>query len=139
MPAFAPTDRTRVAAELLAELAFGETSETYRRLVLEEQVVEFLDANVDEHRDPGLLDITTRVKDPAKVDYVLGVIDATIAGVRAAPPDARAPRGSAAAPEIRLRHGAADAGRASRSGSRASSRSRAISTACASSMRRTRP
>ena len=53
VPAFAPTDRTRVAAELLAELAFGETSETYRRLVLDEQVVEFLDANVDEHRDPG--------------------------------------------------------------------------------------
>jgi zinc protease len=87
VPAFAPTDRTRVAVELLAELAFGETSETYRRLVLEEQVVEFLDTNVDEHRDPGLLDITTRVKDPAKVDYVLGVIDAAIAGVRAAPPD----------------------------------------------------
>ena len=87
VPAFAPADRTRVAVELLAELAFGETSETYRRLVLEEQVVEFLDTNVDEHRDPGLLDITTRVKDPAKVDYVLGVIDAAIASVRAAPPD----------------------------------------------------
>jgi zinc protease len=30
----------------------------------------------------------TRVKDPTKVDYVLGVIDATIAGARTAPPDA---------------------------------------------------
>jgi len=88
MPAFAPNDRTRVAAELLADLAFGETSETYRRLVLDEQVVEFLDATVEDHRDPGLFDITTRVKDPAKVDYVLGVIDEAIAGVRAAPPDA---------------------------------------------------
>jgi zinc protease len=87
MPAFAPTDRTRVAAELLAELAFGETSEIYRRLVLDEQVVEFLDASVDDHRDPGTLDIMTRVKDPAKVDYVLGAIDATIAGMRATPPD----------------------------------------------------
>jgi zinc protease len=88
VPAFAPSDRTRVAAELLAELAFGETSETYRRLVLDEQVVEFLDAGADSNRDPGLLEIMTRVKDPAKVDYVLEVIDATIAGVRAAPPDA---------------------------------------------------
>jgi zinc protease len=87
LPAFAPGDRTRVAADLLAELAFGETSEAYRRLVLDEQVVELLDANVDDHRDPGLLDITTRVKDPAKVDYVLGTIDETIASVRKAPPD----------------------------------------------------
>jgi zinc protease len=88
IPAFAPGDRTRVAAELLAELTFGETSEIYRRLVLDEQVVEFLDANIDDHRDPGLLDITTRVKDPAKVDYVLGAIDAAIAAARAAGPDA---------------------------------------------------
>ncbi len=40
------------------------------------------------HRDPYLLDIHTRVKDPAKIDYVLGVIDATVAEYRAAPPDA---------------------------------------------------
>lgn len=86
IPAFDPGDRTRVAADLLAELAFGETSEIYQRLVLEEQVVEFLDAGADGSRDPGLLDITTRVKDPAKVDYVLAQIDATVAEYRDAPP-----------------------------------------------------
>src|SRR5690606_38491364 len=42
--AFDPANRLRVAADLLAELAFGETSEAYRRLVLDEQVVEFLAA-----------------------------------------------------------------------------------------------
>jgi zinc protease len=88
LPAFAPADRTRVAAELLADLAFGETSETYRRLVLDEQVVEFVDANADESRDPKLFEIAARVKDPAKVDYVRGVLDATIAAVRESPPDA---------------------------------------------------
>ncbi len=56
LPAFAPADRTRVAAELLADLSFGETSETYRRLVLEEQVVEHIDAYAPDHRDPNLLD-----------------------------------------------------------------------------------
>jgi zinc protease len=86
VPAFDPADRTRVAADLLAELAFGETSEAYRRLVLDEQVVEFLDAGADASRDPGLLDITTRVKDPAKVSYVLDAIDATVAEYRDAPP-----------------------------------------------------
>jgi zinc protease len=88
LPAFAPADRTRVAADLLTDLSFGETSETYRRLVLEEQVVEHIDAYAPDHRDPNLLTISARVKDPAKVDYVLGVIDATVAAARAAPPDA---------------------------------------------------
>jgi len=88
MPAFAPSDRTRVAAELLAELAFGETSEIYRRLVLDEQVVEYVDAGADDSRDPKLFEIEARVKDPAKIDYVLGVLDATISAARDSPPDA---------------------------------------------------
>jgi zinc protease len=88
LPAFAPADRTRVAAELLAELSFGETSDVYRRLVLEEQVVEHIDADAPDHRDPYLLTISARVKDPSKIDYVLGAIDATVAAALAAPPDA---------------------------------------------------
>jgi zinc protease len=87
LPAFAPADRTRVAADLLTDLSFGETSEAYRRLVLEEQVVEQIDAYAPDHRDPNLLTISARVKDPAKVDYVLGVIDETVAAALAAPPD----------------------------------------------------
>jgi zinc protease len=101
LPAFDPTDRTRVAADLLADLAFGETSEAYRRLVLEEQVVEYLDADAAQSRDPFLLTISTRVKDTAKVDYVLDAIDGAIAQYRdAAPPAARV-----AALQRRLRYG----------------------------------
>jgi zinc protease len=88
LPVYDAADRTRVAADLFADLAFGETSEAYRRLVLDEQVVEDLDAGASYNRDPGLLEISARVKDPAKIDYVLGVIDATIAQFRAEPPDA---------------------------------------------------
>jgi zinc protease len=88
LPRYDAVDPTRVAADLFADLAFGETSEAYRRLVLDEQVVEDLDAGASYNRDPGLLEIYARVKDPAKVDYVLGVIDETIATFRAAPPDA---------------------------------------------------
>jgi zinc protease len=88
LPVYDAADRTRVAADLFADLAFGETSEAYRRLVLDEQVVEDLDAGAAYNRDPGLLEIYARVKDPAKVDYVLGVIDETIASFRAEPPDA---------------------------------------------------
>jgi zinc protease len=88
LPAYNPADKSVVSINLLAELAFGETSATYQRLVLDEQVVEHIDASGTFHRDPYLLDIHTRVKDPAKIDYVLGVIDATIAEARNSPPDA---------------------------------------------------
>jgi zinc protease len=89
LPVYDPADRTRVAADLFADLAFGETSDAYRRLVLDEQVVEDLDAAASYNRDPGLLEISARIKDPAKIDYVLGVIDETVAQFRAEAPDAK--------------------------------------------------
>src|SRR5688572_6202760 len=101
LPVYDAADRTRVAADLFADLAFGETSEVYSRLVLEEQIVEDLDAGASYNRDPGLLEVSARIKDPAKVDYVLGVIDATIAQYRAGEPDANRP----ADLQRRLRYG----------------------------------
>jgi zinc protease len=85
--AFDPDNRTRVAADLLAELAFGETSEIYRKLVLDEQVLEFLSADADLQRDPSLMDVIARVKDPTKVDYVLSEIDRAVDAYRSTPPD----------------------------------------------------
>ncbi|HEX6996091.1 MAG TPA: pitrilysin family protein [Gammaproteobacteria bacterium] len=85
--AFDTGNPLRVAADLLAELAFGETSDAYRRLVLDEQVVEFLAAGAEWNRDPGLLDVYARVKDPSQVDYVLGVLDETATRFRAVPPE----------------------------------------------------
>jgi zinc protease len=101
LPVYDPADRTRVAADLFADLAFGETSEAYRRLVLDEQIVEDLDAGASYNRDPGLLEISARVKDAAKVDYVLGVIDETIAKAKSEPPDPA----RLAALQRRLRYG----------------------------------
>lgn len=89
IPAFSATDRVRAAVDLLADLAFGETSAVYRKLVLDEQVVEYIDADSNASRDPFLLLITIRVKDPSKVDYVIESIDAAIAAYRDAPPETR--------------------------------------------------
>jgi zinc protease len=90
LDAFDPSNpsRTRVAADFLTSLAFGETSDVYQRLVLDEQVVEFLNAGTNLNRDPSLIDIYARVKDPDKVSYVLEAIDETIAEYRETPPDA---------------------------------------------------
>jgi zinc protease len=77
--AFDSTNKPYVAADLLAELAFGSTSDLYKKLVIEEQVVEFLQAGMGMNRDPNLWNIYTRVKDPEKVDYVIGEIDRVVA------------------------------------------------------------
>ncbi len=87
-PAFAPGDRGYVAAWLLGDLAFGETSELYKKLVLDEQVVQFISAELNWNRDPGLFDVVSMVKDPAKVDAVLAEVDKTIAGYQHKPVDA---------------------------------------------------
>lgn len=88
-PRFDPADRRRAAASLLAALAFGETSPLYRQLVLEQQAVEFLSADLGVNRDPGTFDIVTRIKDPAKIDAVRQAIDDAIAGYQKTPVDAR--------------------------------------------------
>ena len=86
-PRFDPADRQAVALSLLADLAFGETSEIHKKLVLDEQLVEFIGADVGMNRDPGLMDIYTRVKDPSKIGYVLAEIDKVIERYRQSPPD----------------------------------------------------
>ncbi len=99
--AFDPSNRNRVAADLLVELAFGSTSDIYRRVVLDEQLVEFLATDSGLNRDPSLIFIYTRIKDPEKVDYVLEAIDTTIAGYQESVPDSE----RLAALKSRLRYG----------------------------------
>ncbi len=80
--AFSPGDRRFVASMALAELAFGETSAIYRALVLDEQLVEGIEAGASDTRDPGLWMIHAVVKDPAQVDTVMARIDQTVAQFR---------------------------------------------------------
>jgi zinc protease len=77
-----PGDRLRAAADLLVELTFGETSDVYRRLVLQEQSIEFLAAYTNSNRDPSLLDVYARVKRPDRIDAVLAALDAAAARAR---------------------------------------------------------
>lgn len=79
---FDPDDRTRVAADLLVELAFGETSDVYQQLVLKEQAIEYLAAYTNQNRDPSVLDIYTRIKLPARVADVERALEAAAARYR---------------------------------------------------------
>lgn len=84
---FSPEDRYYVANSLLCDMAFGKASEIYKKLVLEEQVVEFIQAVQNTNRDPGLIDIVTRIKDPTKVEYVISEIDRVIAEFKRKAPE----------------------------------------------------
>lgn len=75
--AFDPTNKNIVAAYLLADLAFGENSEIYKKLVIREQKVQWIEGDFGFNRDPKLYDVYTRVKDEADIDYVIEEINVT--------------------------------------------------------------
>ena len=72
---------------LLGNLAFGETSDIYNKLVLDQQRVEFISADFSPNRDPGLLTIYSRIKDPNDVAGVESEIDSAITSYQTRPVD----------------------------------------------------
>jgi zinc protease len=80
--AFDPDDRVWVASLVLAELAFGETSEIYRELRLDQQKVESIRAGAATDRDPELWSVVSTIKSEADIELVLGRIDETVAHYR---------------------------------------------------------
>jgi zinc protease len=69
-----------VALEVLGQVAFGDNSPLYRRLVLLERRVQALNQSFDLARDPSLVSIQTTVSRP---DDVKAVEDAILAEIRA--------------------------------------------------------
>lgn len=76
-PAFSETQKDKAALDLLAQIAFGENSDLYQRLVLKEQKVDFVGPSFDDQIDPELFTIFSRVKDQKDVNYVRDQILAT--------------------------------------------------------------
>ena len=76
--AFDPDDRDYVASRLLVQLAFGETSKLYQKLVLDQQKVESLSAEVPLSRDPSLLEVTAVIKRPEDIEPVRAELEQTI-------------------------------------------------------------
>lgn len=61
-----------------ADLAFGENSALYSKLVLEEQKVQFISAGAQTRRDPFPFMIYSRIKNENDVEYVIGEVEKTI-------------------------------------------------------------
>jgi zinc protease len=62
MPAFDPSKKENAGMQILAELLFGPTSDLYKKLVIQDQSVEYIRASAPNHRDPFLFMVFTRVK-----------------------------------------------------------------------------
>lgn len=85
--AFDVKNKNLLASMYFAELAFGSTSDLYKKLVLNEQKLQFIGANAPDNRDPGMFDIYAMVKDEKDIDYVLAEIDNTIEKFKSEPVD----------------------------------------------------
>lgn len=69
-PAYSDTQKDKTALDLLAAIAFGENSELYQKLVLQEQKVDFVRPNFNDHVDAELFSVVARVKNPGDMNYV---------------------------------------------------------------------
>jgi zinc protease len=85
-PAFSARDKDFAAMDLAVDLAFGPTSDLYRKLVEQEQKVDQFFGDIPLRKDPPLLTVGARVKDPADAVYVRDEILRTFARLREEPP-----------------------------------------------------
>jgi zinc protease len=76
-PAYSDVEKDHMALDLLAQVAFGENSDLYQKLVLKEQKVDVLGPDFSNQMDPELFVVLARIKDPKDVDYVRDQILAT--------------------------------------------------------------
>ncbi|NLX97384.1 MAG: insulinase family protein [Rhodopirellula sp.] len=82
-----PGNRDFAAARLLEDLAFGQSSPLYNKLVLEEQKVEFLYANFPLNRDAPLFEVSAMVKKMEDIPYVREEISRTLENFKTEPID----------------------------------------------------
>jgi zinc protease len=87
--AFDPGSVDFAAAAVFGDLAFGETSDIYKKLYIQEQRVDALRASIPLQRDMPLFEITARVKKDEDIAPVQEEILKTIASFQTVPVDAQ--------------------------------------------------
>ena len=84
-PAYDDDTKDKAALDLLAAVAFGENSELYQRLVLNEQKADLLAPDFSNHVDPELFTVLARVKSDKDIEYVRSQILSTFRRLAAEP------------------------------------------------------
>ncbi|HWM28092.1 MAG TPA: insulinase family protein [Woeseiaceae bacterium] len=81
-PALDPTGKEMPAMDLIASIYFSESSDVYKKLVLEDQSVDQLMAYFPNRKDPNLLMFYARLTDEKHAAAVEAAINATLADAR---------------------------------------------------------
>ena len=87
-PAFSDQSIEMPALDVLSQLLFSQTSPLFRKLYLEEQVVDVLSGGAVDHRDAPLFTVIARITDPTRIDYVRYAILDEIERLKVEPVDA---------------------------------------------------
>ena len=85
--AFNPDNKEYLAALLLGDLAFGETSDLYKKLVIQEQKVQFIAPSIPMNRDVPLFEVYSMVMKESDVTYVRDEVYRTLEEFKANPVD----------------------------------------------------
>jgi zinc protease len=100
-PAFDPDAIGVRALDVLAQAYFAPTSPLYKDLVLDRQLVDYVAAGAEDHRDPTLFLVLARVKEAKDLPEVRAAIEQALAAAASTPlPEARL-----AAVRSRMRYG----------------------------------
>jgi zinc protease len=81
-PAFSDERIDMPALDVLASIVFSDTSELYKKLVLEEQKVRYMAGGAFDTVDPHLFSIQASLVDKSDMGYVMGEIEKAIAEVQ---------------------------------------------------------
>jgi zinc protease len=81
-PAYTDTEKDSAALDVLSFLAFGESSELYQRLVIEQQKADVLEPSIPDHVDPYIFAVFARVKKAEDMKNVEEQILSTIATLK---------------------------------------------------------
>lgn len=84
-PAFDDKSIESAAMDVLSQVLFSETSDLYRKLVVEQQVVESLQGGQSDTRDPGLFQVFARIKDKKDINQVRDAIYAALEDAKTKP------------------------------------------------------
>ena len=81
-PAFSDSVIDMPALDVLSSIVFSNTSDLYKKLVLEEQKIRFIGGGAFDSRDPGLFTIQTSMVEKDDMSYVMEEIEKAIAKVK---------------------------------------------------------
>ena len=84
-PAFSDKNKDKVALDVMLEMAFGQKSDIYKKLVLNEQKARFISAFAWDSRDPNLIHLLAQPYKVEDTPYIRGEIEKTIETFKSTP------------------------------------------------------